>query len=207
MHSDPAKVRKIISSRLVFSEAPSPMAGFTLLEILTVMAIIAMLASFVTLMVFQQQEKSKKTKTDADLKQISTAIQLLETDTGKWPGGCPPRQTNNPEMDIDGAQTGLLTRPTMGASIDPETGSADAVCVWSGAEAANWNGPYLTQDRYTDPWGSKYVFAPDYCDENGTLRVAILSKGANRVMNYRNSSCAKLVLYPLGTDDNPKYLY
>lgn len=176
-------------------------AGFTLLEILTVIGIIAMIASFVMLMLSQQQDKAKQTKEDADLKQIATAIQLMESDTGKWPGGCPPRQTNAPKIYLDSQAAGINTRPAPGAT------SGDPNCVWSLTEVANWNGPYITQSVLQDPWHTSYVFDASYCDDTATLRVAILSLGKNQVMNYRNASCSNLATYPLGTDDEVKYLY
>jgi len=152
-------------------------AGFTLIELLVVIAIIGILSTIAVVSMVRARASAKEAKAKGDIDAIRTAVSLLEDATGKWPNGCPPNATANPEVYVDGAQAGLESAPTVG---DQGNG-----CVWTAQDVANWKGPYVTVAK--DPWDTSYYFDPDYtpyanCGSQ-TARpetVAVLSFGPNK---------------------------
>ncbi|KKT74128.1 MAG: hypothetical protein UY07_C0030G0005 [Parcubacteria group bacterium GW2011_GWA1_47_8] len=127
-------------------------SGFTLTEILVVVAIIGILSSIALASFGIVREKAKIAKAKSELRSARSGIALLESDTGKWPNGCPPSQSSNPEVNLEDAQAGVTSRPVEGV--------VDSPCEWTADEVNRWNGPYMKVP--TDPWGTSYVFDPDY---------------------------------------------
>ncbi len=128
--------------------------GFTLIELLVVVAIIGLLSTLAVVAVSSAREKAKTARVQGDLKQLRTAIQMLENDTGKWPNGCASGQTANPEVYLDTQQAGINQQPVAGDQGDG--------CVWTAYDLINWSGPYINTTNIQDPWGNSYVFDPDY---------------------------------------------
>lgn len=63
----------------------SAMRGFTLIEIMVVMFIISLLATLVSIKVFDSYERSKRTKAAADIAAIKHALHLYKLDHGRYP--------------------------------------------------------------------------------------------------------------------------
>ena len=61
------------------------MAGYSLLEIMIVMMIIAMLATLVGPRLFSQLDRSKSTTAEIQIKALSTAIEQMRLDIGRYP--------------------------------------------------------------------------------------------------------------------------
>lgn len=61
--------------------------GFTLIEVLLVVAILGILAGVVVVNFSGKQERSMIQATRASISAICTAIDVYETDTGRFPGG------------------------------------------------------------------------------------------------------------------------
>ncbi len=156
-------------------------SGFTLIELLVVIAIIGILSSVVMVAMRNARETAKNSKTLADLKQIRTALSMLEADTGKWPNGCPVDTTGNPEVALDLPAAGIKSLPTVG--------SYGGSCIWTASDIALWRGPYAPVT--VDVWQSSYYFDPDFytCEEGLTVKHAVIqSYGANREQNYLSSN-------------------
>ncbi len=145
--------------------------GFTLIELLVVISIIGLLATLTVIAVSRARNNARIAKAKADLKQLSTAIDILAIDAGEWsghqvpytvctdlPGGCP---ANNELEDLTTQAAGI---------VDTD------------GNYTGWKGPYMGQIPQ-DPWGHNYFFDTDYDVGGGVMRVVIGSYGPNGVGN------------------------
>jgi general secretion pathway protein G len=124
--------------------------GFTLLELLIVIATIGLLASIVSGSSYRARVLARHAKAQKDLVNINTAVQLLVSDTGKWPFGCPVGTT------AAGAE-GHLNLPLAGLVANPGVNTFTVLCDWYPGDVVRWNGPYITANL-KDPWGLAYYF-------------------------------------------------
>ena len=131
--------------------------GFTLIELMVSVAIVAILVAISIPAYSQFKEKAKIAQAQSDLKGLQTAIQILATDTDSWPGPNPIGVVSNGEVwDLSSPGAGLV----------------------AGGSFLNWNGPYLNLVK-KDPWGSNYFFDPDY-DISGVNYPVVGSFGPNK---------------------------
>lgn len=73
------------SCRASAGRAPDPRAGYSLLEILIVLAIIALIAALVGPRLFAQFDKSKVTAARVQAKSLTSAIETMRLDIGRYP--------------------------------------------------------------------------------------------------------------------------
>lgn len=133
--------------------------GFTLIELMIVIAIISVIALIAIPAYSHYKDKGLIARAQSDLKSLQLAIEMLATDTGRWPGPNSVGVTANSEVwDLNTPAGGLVA---------------------AGAGFSGWDGPYI-QSVPKDPWGNDYFFDPDY-DLNGTTVAVIGSFGPNGV--------------------------
>jgi len=157
--------------------------GFTLIEVLTTIAIIGVLATVVLVAISGAKEKAEVAKAQNGINDLYNAIQQLAADTGEWPdhknvdeseGGSP----TNEILDLSCATCGLLTDDISQGYI-------------------GWSGPYLSE-LPVDPWGNNYYFDTDWDIEEGsgtTWAVVIGSAGPNGVGPEYDSDDIIKILY------------
>jgi len=112
--------------------------GFTLMELMVVIAIIVLLAGIMTPNVARRLEKAKMTKAEADIAAIEGAIAMYENDLGTYP-----------PMGIDYLDTCL-------------TGRDSSVIPYVPADNPKWNGPYI-KGVGKDSWKQDYVYLKNRC--------------------------------------------
>ena len=138
-------------------------AGFTLIELCSVVGIISILAGISMFGVQSYRDKAKAAQARYDLDRIAKAVVMLQLDTGKWPGGqIPglPATGNNEVSNLNAASAGLCA---------PNNNSP------------NWNGPYFSPCPVPpDTWGQNYIFDTDYYVTPSETRVAVHSGGPNK---------------------------
>ena len=140
--------------------------GFTLIELMVVVAIVGILMATAILAYNVFIDKAKTVQAMVDLKKMQLAIELLASETEKWPGPNNVGETANMEVwDLSAANAGLVA--TNGAF-------------------PGWSGPYIASVP-KDPWGSNYFFDPDY-RIGGVFYAVIGSFGPNKVGRNRYDS-------------------
>ncbi len=157
-----------------FIRHPNQQTGFTLVELLIVIGIIGLLAAVILIAVGRARSQSKIAKAQADLAQLRTGIELMSSDTGKWPNGCPPETSVNPEVE--------LNLPAAGLASTPPVGVIELPCEWTASDVASWNGPYAGNASTLDPWGTSYWFDGDYVPLS-VGAIVLLSFGPDKT-NY-----------------------
>jgi len=125
--------------------------GFTLIELLVVIGIITLLSTIVTAAVNEARKKAKIVAAQATLRQLRTAIEMLENDTGQWPK----------HHDI-----GYIGNSPSGGGVvneiyDLNIGEAGLAQDDSITPYPNWRGPYI-RNVPKDPWGNDYFYDSDY---------------------------------------------
>ncbi|MFC2149275.1 type II secretion system protein GspG [Candidatus Auribacterota bacterium] len=137
--------------------------GFTLLELLTVIAIIIILAGILIPAVGKVRQKAKSARAQADIESLCIAVKMYEADFGAYP------------PDVAGSND---FKAYIGVELE-NTSIGDA-------------GPYiefrekdLSSGTFNDPWGKPYIYV-----EPGTHNEAsfdIYSFGPNMTDNSGDS--------------------
>lgn len=178
--------------------------GFTLIEIVIAVAIVAVFAAAISPMVFRHLEDAKISKAQSESETISTAILSYYKDVGKWPvtsangpaGNATARVLSSTVVATTagtGADAGAASWGSYGTSKplgdylfynNPDddtsatgTNANQANQDWPTTGAGAWRGPYLDSYYVKDPWGNAYVVNSRYFPGGGytgTVRHRVL---------------------------------
>jgi general secretion pathway protein G len=170
--------------------------GFTLVEVVVVIAVVALLAAIMTPLIAKNIDDAKTGRAENEAEVIAAAVGNFYKDVGRWP-----------TMDAAGAYNGVTTlvsgnaaapgiainsngwvSDASGASIDyldnhllDNTPKGAATYQATGRNA--WHGPYL-DTAPVDPWGTPYMINIAATDSTSTSHKAlVISAGPNGVMD------------------------
>lgn len=151
--------------------------GFTLVELLIVIAIITMLAGMVTVGGKRAREMAYTNKVKADMATLEIAIAAYHTDVGHFPrmGSWPCNILKAHLQDGEMPGGGPLKMPF------PD----------DGVDITGWNGPYMHFDEedlvgtppksFADPWGTEYFYdLPGKAGKSGSTYYDLWSAGPDR---------------------------
>ncbi len=165
--------------------------GFTLIEMVVVLAVVAILAAILTPTVARNIKASKVTRTTNEVQVIAAAVASLYKDTGYWPytnangpAGGVDRVLANPSTVPTGAEpgggTGATNWGTYGVTKplydylyynnpDDDSGASgqnQAGQDYPTSGEYRWRGPYLDYRVIDDAWGRSYVINARYFPGN-----------------------------------------
>jgi prepilin-type N-terminal cleavage/methylation domain-containing protein len=154
--------------------------GFTLMEIVIAVAILALFAAVVAPLVYKHLEESKVVSAQAEVKTIGEALQHFRGDTNQWPvfiagaqygrlGSVGSSSCGGGGGEVGAGDPGVPTSaswstfgsiyPLMDVLVYNQVNGAGAeLFTPSSVPGRNpgWHGPYMTE-MHGDPWGGAYV--------------------------------------------------
>ncbi len=181
--------------------------GFTLIEIVIAVAIVAIFAAAMSPMVFRHLADAKTSKAQNETEVIATAVLGYYKDVGQWPitnlNGPSGNQVNR-VISSSNLATGSGPSAGSGASnwgsygttkqlgdylyfnnADDNTGSTgaganEASGDWPTLGNGAWKGPYIESYEFNDPWGNAYVINSQYFQGRytGTVRHKVFALSA-----------------------------
>jgi len=126
-------------------------AGFTLMEVLLVMAILVIMGTLVVANFSGILGKSKEKNAKIQLQALGKALDLYQIDMNGYPEGSGPD-------------------PLQALQVNPGTDLGNTT---------NWGGPYLKKAIPADPWGNPYQYESSYDDMTNQQVYRIYSMGPN----------------------------
>ncbi len=195
-------------------------AGFTLIEIVVVLAVIGVLVAIITPLLWRYIEDAKIHRAQSDCKVLAQSILNFNEDTGVFPiysftsGFADPLKNDNAIINVlytDGNEAGTSGTGTG----DWLTGNRDhlrnhlerGVTPLGGSYSTTprtfaWRGPYRT-DFMPDPWNNRYYVNATYLKPGSANNaVWVLSAGPNGVIETPFTQSATGATTPtLGGDD------
>jgi len=171
-------------------------AGFTLVEVVVVIAVVALLAAIMTPLIAKNIDDAKLGRAENEAEVIAAALGNFYKDVGRWP-----------TMDAASAYNGVTTLVSGNAAnpgtavnsngwvSDTSTATVDfldnhladnnpkGAATYPTAGRLAWRGPYINQVPL-DPWGTPYVVNIQATDSGATpTKGLVLSPGPNGVVD------------------------
>lgn len=164
----------------------------TMMEVIVVLAVVAIMAATLTPMVMNYVDDAKLAKAEGDVKTIGAALMTMTKDVKHFPlytdgtktSGTPDfellRGPGNPPLDHSTADQKWLATSKIGALNDHLVKNAPGGTKYLATGRNSWKGPYVEQ-LTDDPWGNQYLVNIKGADPgNAEAKVIwVLSAGPN----------------------------
>jgi prepilin-type N-terminal cleavage/methylation domain-containing protein len=185
--------------------------GFTLIEMVVVLAVIAILAAVLTPIITSYVERARINAANSDVKNIAAAILQFDTDTKVFPiyktlADIPNGNTWTVEWSPgDTVALGTTSGPTFadwnlallaGTSLDGMLNSNALGLPATGTRA--WKGAYVNLGA--DPWGSAYYVTTANLAPSSTNAAYVISAGPNQTIETPLNTTRGATLVPGGDD-------
>ena len=167
--------------------------GFTLIEVIVILAVIAILAAVLTPMIIGYIADARVRAAESDTKTIAAAVQAFNRDMRDWPiwkvGAA--RKATDTKYDCLQSSDGDTPAVATGVTI-PSAALIDMiddhlvtnVQLYPTTGGSKWAGPYLEKVS-RDPWGNKYyidVKGLQPANVGGFTVVWVASAGPNKTL-------------------------
>lgn len=134
--------------------------GFTMIEAVITIAIVAILAAILVPMISSNIDSAKLSRAQADVGQIAKAVVQFRQDLDRWPiernGNIAYLLYSGQSGDIPSGWPGFPAANMADLNHELVNNGENEERGTSTVGAATWKGPYLTEVR-PDPWGNSYV--------------------------------------------------
>lgn len=160
--------------------------GFTLIEIIVILAVISILVAILTPTVLKYIDEAREDRAKEDVKSISAMLNDLIKDTGKFPGNMLVTGTTGDTFLCGPGNVGLSGGEIWGSSTTCQDLANHLVTNSPGTTATSddypssgkfrWKGPYIT-NLSEDPWGNAYQINADDLVGGNTDPVWVISAG------------------------------
>ena len=182
--------------------------GWSLMELVVVLAIISILAAIITPMINSYVDRARINSARNDVRNMAAAIISFNTDTRTWPiyktsGDIPNGDaynalvTDGDEAALAGGIANTWTSDTNG-DLRAIVNENSLGLTTSGVR--KWNGGYMNEVT-TDPWGTKYYFNGVHLKPDSTSNATfILSAGPNQTIDTEFTQ-AVTGTFTVGGDD------
>ncbi len=174
------QIKSKLCSPVISQQSPVASAGFTLLELLVVITLLAILATGALISYGDIQDEARDDVTRYDLSQLRTALLQFRRHTGEFPcrvyrnGYYVPDDsvmtldfTNLPSTPDNGDLLNWCGN-TINGQVDSavsmlsqfpydETNTTYTPLLWNPDTKRGWNGPYINRQGLIDAWGNSYV--------------------------------------------------
>jgi general secretion pathway protein G len=138
--------------------------GFSLVELVIVITVIAVLAAMLAPSILGQIEKARISRAKSDVNELAKIVARIRNDTGGTNTSCLTDIYNIP------------IRFTPPAACSPSGSTAEGACTSTNIGQACWGGPY-TAIVTNDPWNNAYTATMD----PNSFAITVFSKGPNGV--------------------------
>jgi len=163
--------------------------GFTLIEIIVILAVVAILAAVLTPMMLSSIGDAKITAAEADVQTITNAVLAFNKDMKDWPVWAVGTARQSSDTKYDGLHSNEGDTPAVGTGVTIPVSidyMADHlvtnVQAYPTSGKSKWSGPYLERVRQ-DPWGDKYyidVKGLQPANISGFMPAFVVSAGPNK---------------------------
>ena len=162
--------------------------GFTLIEMVVVLAVVAILAAILVPTIEKNINDAKKARAANEVQVIAAAMASFFKDVGRWPNtdGSSSLPANLELLHGPGNTGGGTNTQWWGTGLTKIDTFANHLIENDPGDAANgypttgefaWRGPYINQIN-ADPWGYTYACNIQYTwDANGANAVFVWSAG------------------------------
>lgn len=188
--------------RVFRAPRPRRAQGFTLIELTVVLAVIVTLALILTPSIGNFINDSRMARARTDCQTIAAAIVQFYRDTGFFPqwaaaaSGGPGSIQNRIQVLTTQGNPPLEDSPSAWSTSVPSSladqllVNAPGYAMRTASSQFGWNGPYLSSELQSDPWGNRYVINIGLIDVSPGVQtttglksaVWVLSAGPNGVL-------------------------
>lgn len=163
--------------------------GFTLIEIIVILAVISILVAILTPTVLKYIDEARTSRTQEDVKVINAMLNDLVKDTGQYPGNklagrtfiCGPgTQPSTGVVWCTAANSRLLSNHLLINDPDEDGSPGEATDDYRPTGNFRWKGPYL-QTLDPDPWGNAYAINASTLVGGNTSPTWVVSPGPDGV--------------------------